>query len=126
MPCKALLTGVLTLGVSRGVVTRRSVRLAVPCHALTHPVDKAAKRGDWMGACFLSRFSWLSGQVGARQDALNALVPVPASCGGRRPCAQACRFVRASFRIRRSPFGRAPADSHDALFVFEAMVVVLF
>jgi len=78
MPRKALLTGVLTLGVSRGVVTRRSIRLAMPCHALTHPVDKAAKRGDWMGACFLSRFPWLSGQVGTRQDALNALVPVPA------------------------------------------------
>jgi len=41
---KALLVGALTLGVSRWVVTRRSVRLAAPCHALTHPVDKAAKR----------------------------------------------------------------------------------
>jgi len=56
MPCKALLAGALTLGVSRGVVTRRPVRLAAPCHALTYSVDKAIERGDWMGACSLSRF----------------------------------------------------------------------
>ena len=35
--------GALTLGLSRGVVMRRSVRLTAPCHALTHPVDKAGK-----------------------------------------------------------------------------------
>ena len=46
MPCKASLIGALTLGVSRGVVTRRPVRLAAPCHALVHPMDKATKRGD--------------------------------------------------------------------------------
>ena len=56
MPRKALLIGALTLGVSRGVVTRCLVRLATPCHAPAHPVDKAAKRGDWMGAFSLSRF----------------------------------------------------------------------
>ena len=39
---------------------------------------------------------------------------------------EACRFVQASFRIRRLPFGRPPADSHDALSVFEALGVVLF
>jgi len=61
MPRKALLIGALTLGVSRGVVTRRLVRLAAPCHAPAHPVDKATKRGDWMGACSLSRFPLLSG-----------------------------------------------------------------
>ena len=38
---------------------------------------------------------------------------------------EACRFVRASFRIRRMLFGRAPIDSHDALSVFEAMGVAL-
>jgi len=42
-PREALLVGALTLGVSRGVVTRRPIRLAAPCQALTHPVDKAAK-----------------------------------------------------------------------------------
>jgi len=44
MPRKALLIGVLTLGVSRGVVTRRSDRLTVPCPTLVHLVDKATKR----------------------------------------------------------------------------------
>ena len=42
-PRKALLVRALTLGVSRGVVTGRPVCLAAPCHALTHPVEKAAK-----------------------------------------------------------------------------------
>jgi len=35
--------------------------------------------------------------------ALNALILVPVSGGGRCPCARAFRFVRAYFRIRRSP-----------------------
>ena len=39
-----------------GVVTRRPVHLAALYHAHAHPMDKAAKRGDWMGACSLSRF----------------------------------------------------------------------
>ena len=56
MPRKALLIGALSLGVSRGVVTRRADHLAALCHTLAHLVDKAAKRGDWMGACSLSRF----------------------------------------------------------------------
>jgi len=34
---------------------------------------------------------------------------------------EAFRFARAYFRIRRSPSGRAPVDSHDALSVFEAV-----
>jgi len=42
-PRKALVVRALTLGISRGVMTKRPVCLAVPCHALTHPVDKAAK-----------------------------------------------------------------------------------
>ena len=37
---------------------------------------------------------------------------------------EAYRFVRASFRIRRSFFGRALVDSDDILSVFEAMVIV--
>ena len=43
MSCKASLIGALTLGVLRGVVTRRPVCLATPCHAPVHPMDKAAK-----------------------------------------------------------------------------------
>jgi len=39
---------------------------------------------------------------------------------------EGCRLARASFGIQRLLFDRAPADSHDALSVFEAKVVVLF
>ena len=56
-------------------------------------------------------------------DALNALVPVRASGGGRRPCAR-------RMPIRSSPLpystvvgARALLDSLDALSVFEAEVV---
>jgi len=57
--------------------------------------------------------------------ALNALVPVPAPGDGQRPCVEAFRFVRAYSRIRRSPLDRAPASSHDALSMFEAMTSIL-
>ena len=49
--------------------------------------------------------------------------PCPRQAAGGVLALEAFRFVRACFRIRRSLFGRAPVDSHDALSVFEAMVV---
>ena len=58
--------------------------------------------------------------------ALNALVPVPASGGGRRPCARGSLVRTSQFRIRRLLFGRALVDSHDPLSVFEAMVDIVF
>ena len=51
--------------------------------------------------------------------------PYPRQAAGGIPALEACRFIRASFRIRWSLSGRASVDSHDALSVFEAMVVVL-
>ena len=44
MPCNALLARALTLGVSRGVLIRRSDPLPATCHALAYLVGKAAKR----------------------------------------------------------------------------------
>ena len=43
MSRKALLVRALTLGVSRGAVMRRPVRLTTSCHAMTRLVDRAAK-----------------------------------------------------------------------------------
>jgi len=43
MPLKASLGRVLTLDISRGVLTGRSDHLAVPCHTLAYLVGKAAK-----------------------------------------------------------------------------------
>ena len=55
--------------------------------------------------------------------ALNALVPVPASGGGRRPCAR-CLPIRSSlFPCSMVASARALIDSQDALSVFETMAV---
>jgi len=53
---------------------------------------------------------------------LNALVPVPTSGGGQRPCARGLLIRTIQFHIRWSPAARAPIDSHDPFSVFEAMV----
>ena len=58
--------------------------------------------------------------------ALNALVPVPASGGGRRPCARGLSIRMSQFRIRRSLSGRASADLRDPFSMFEAMVGIVF
>jgi len=51
--------------------------------------------------------------------------PHPRQVAGGVLALEACRFVRARFRIRRLLFGQAPVDSHNALSVFEAMGVAL-
>jgi len=51
--------------------------------------------------------------------------PHPRQAAGGVLALEAYRLVRASFHIRRLLFGRAPADSHDALSVCEAMGVAL-
>jgi len=53
---------------------------------------------------------------------LNALVPVPATGGGRRPCARGLSIHTSHFRIRRSLSIRASVDSHDPFSMLEAMV----
>ena len=55
--------------------------------------------------------------------ALNALVPVRASGGGRRPCVRDLSIRTRLFPYLRVAGSRAPVDSHDAPSVFEAMVV---
>jgi len=55
--------------------------------------------------------------------ALNALVPVPASGGGRRPCARRLSIRLSLFSYSTVTGARALIDSQDALSVFEAMAV---
>ena len=55
--------------------------------------------------------------------ALNALVPVPASGGGRRPCARRLPIRSSLFPYSTVAGARALVDSQDVLSVFEATVV---
>ena len=54
---------------------------------------------------------------------LNALVPVPASGGGRRPCARRLPIRSSLFPYSTVAGARALIDSLDALSVFEAAAV---
>ena len=55
--------------------------------------------------------------------ALNALVPVPASGGGKRPCARRLPIRSSLFPYSTVTGGRALVDSLDVLSVFKAMAV---
>ena len=55
--------------------------------------------------------------------ALNALVPMPASGGGQRPCARRLLIRSSLFPYSTVAGGRALIDSLDALSVFEARSV---
>ena len=55
--------------------------------------------------------------------ALNALVPVPVSGGGRRPCARRLSIRSSLFPYSTVAGARALIDSLDALSVFEAAVI---
>jgi len=55
--------------------------------------------------------------------ALNALVPVPASGGGQRPCTQGLSIRTSLFPYSTVAGARALVDSQDALSVFVATVV---
>ena len=54
---------------------------------------------------------------------LNALDPVPASRGGRRPCARGLLIRTSLFSYSTVAGARALVDSQDVLSVFETMVV---
>jgi len=56
-------------------------------------------------------------------SALNALVPVPASGGGRRPCARRLPSRSSLFPYSTVAGARALTNSLDALSVFEAAVI---
>jgi len=56
-----------------------------------------------------------------KAGALNALVPVPASGGGQRPCARRLLIHSSLFPYSTVADGRALVDSLDALSIFEAM-----
>jgi len=54
---------------------------------------------------------------------LNALVPVPASGGGRCPCARGLLIRSSLFPYSTVASARALIDSQDVLSVFETMAV---
>ena len=55
--------------------------------------------------------------------ALNALVPVPTSGGGRRPCARGLSIRKSLFSYSTVAGARALVDSQDVLSVFVATIV---
>jgi len=122
VPCNASPARALTLGVSRGVLTGRSDPLPMPCHALACLVGTATKeRQD--GCLFPITLPVTDGLGENAAGALNALVPMPASGGVRRPCARGLP-IRTSLSPYSTVAGaRALGDSQDALSVFVATVV---
>jgi len=99
-------------------------RCALPCSGLSGGQGCKKERLD---GCLLP--ITLPMTVGLRENmagALNALVPVPASGGGRRPCARGLLIRTSQFCIRRLPYSRALVDSHDPSSMFEAMVDIVF
>jgi len=122
VPCNALLARALTLGVSRGILTGRSDPLPALCHVLACLVGRLQKeRQD--GCLFPITLPVTDGLGENTAGALNALVPVPASGGGWRPCARGLSIRTSLFPYSRVVGSRASDDSHDALSVFEATVV---
>ena len=66
----------------------------------------------------------MTGELGENATgALNALVPVSVSGGGRRPCARRLPIHSSLFPYSTVACARALVDSQDALSVFEAAVV---
>ena len=104
--------------------TFRSSRCALPYSGSSG--GQGCQKGRLDG-CLLSITLPVTAGLGENATgALNALVPVPASGGGRRPCARGLSIRMSQFRIRRSMLSRASADSHDPFSVFEAMVDIVF
>ena len=62
---------------------------------------------------------------GNTAGALNALVPIPASGGGQRPCARGLSIRTSQFPYSTVAVRSSPVDSHDALPMFEAMVDIV-
>jgi len=66
----------------------------------------------------------VTGELGENATgALNALVPVPASGGGRCPCARRLPICSSLFPCSTVAGARALTDSQDARSVFETMAV---
>ena len=122
----ASLIDALTLDVSRGVVKRHHDCLAVLGRTLALLKGKSCKKGGLDGCLLPIMFPMTVGLGENTPGALNALVSISASGGGRRPCARGLSIRTSLFRIRWSLFGRASADSRDPFSVFKAMVGIVF
>ena len=75
------------------------------------------------GCLFLITLPVTDGLGGNAVGALNALAPVPALGGGRRPCARGLPIRTSLFPYSTVASARALVNSQDALYVFVATVV---
>ena len=103
-------------------MTGHSDPLPAPCHVLACLVGKATKeRQD--GCLFPITLPVTDGLGEHAAGALNALVPVPTSGGGRHPYPRGLSIRTCQFPYSRVVGSRASDDSHDTPSVFEATVV---
>ena len=121
-PCSALLSKALTMGVSRGSRLDAPSLLSVSWYALGRLVGKAIKRmmGRVPVPYHASRDQMLGGKA---TSALNALVLVRASGGGRCPCARRLPIRSSLFPYSMVVSARPLSGSLDVFSVFEAAAV---
>ena len=122
VPHKALLSKALTSGVSRGFGW--DVLTVSLCPAMPWLVWRARLQKERLDGCLLPITLPVTDGLGENAaGALNVLVPVPASGGGRRPCARGLSIRTTLFPYSTIAGARPLVDSHDTLSAFEAMGV---
>jgi len=99
MPYIMLISGALTLDVSRGSRLDVPTLFPVPCHALGRSAGRLQK-DRWDGSLFPITPPVTCVLGGEASGAFNALARVRASGGGRRPCARRPPVRVSLFRIR--------------------------
>ena len=122
VPHKALLSKALTSGVSRGFGW--DVPTVSLCPAMPWLVWRARLQKERLDGCLLPITLPVTDGLGENAaGALNAMVPVPASGGGRRPCARGLPICTSMFPYPTVAGAQALVDSQDALSMFVATVV---
>ena len=102
MPYIMLISGALTLDVSRGSRLDVPSMFPAPCHALGRSAGRLQK-DRWDGSLFPIMPPVTYVLDGEASGAFNALTRVRASGSGRRPCARHPPIRVSPFRIRRYP-----------------------
>jgi len=122
MPCNVVISGALTLNVSRG--SRLDVPSLFPAslHALGRSVGRLQK-DRWDGCLFPITPPVTRVLGGEAPGAFNAPARVRASGGGRRPCARRLPVRMSLFPYLTVTSVRPMIDSLDAISVFEVAVV---
>ena len=100
MPYIMLISGALTLDVSRGSRLDVPSLFPAPCHALGRSAGRLQK-DRWDGCLFPITPPVTCALGGEASGAFNAPARVRASGGGRRPCARRLLVRVSLFRIRR-------------------------